>query len=166
LSRCCANARLTFRRGIDDHRLLAVFGCFVVPSPPCGGGHGNSDTLPPVVGEGEGGGMSTIYARTLRKNPTEAERTLWKHLRMRQLEGHKFRRQQLLGAYIVDLVCLERKVIIEVDGGQHGEQVVSDAERTAWLEARGFRVLRFWNHQVLADVQAVKEAIREALLRT
>ena len=149
-----------------------TIGCVPAPSvclfppPLCGGGHGTSDTLPPVVGEGGGGGVSTQRARALRKNPTEAEHALWKHLRMRQLEGHKFRRQQLLGAYIVDLVCLERKLNIEVDGGQHGEQVVSDTERTAWLEARGFRVLRFWNHQVLADVQAVKEAIREALLRT
>jgi very-short-patch-repair endonuclease len=84
---------------------------------------------------------------------------------MRQLEGHKFRRQQLLGAYIVDLVCLERKLIIEVDGGQHGEQVVSDAERTAWLEAQGFRVLRFWNHDVLRDIEVVKEVIRGALSR-
>jgi very-short-patch-repair endonuclease len=109
--------------------------------------------------------VSTQRARALRKNPTEAERALWKHLRMRQLEGHKFRRQQLLGAYIVDLVCLERKLIIEVDGGQHGEQVVSDAERTAWLEARGFRVLRFWNHDVLRNIEVVKEVIRGALSR-
>jgi very-short-patch-repair endonuclease len=82
------------------------------------------------------------------------------------MEGQKFRRQQPLGRYIVDFVCFEKKLIVEVDGGQHSELVVSDSTRTAWLEAQGFRVLRFWNHQVLADVQAVKEAIREALSRT
>ena len=110
--------------------------------------------------------MNKAHARALRPNPTEAERALWKHLRLRQLEGQKFRRQQPLGRYIVDFVCFEKKLIVEVDGGQHSELVVSDSTRTAWLEAQGFRVLRFWNHQVLADVQAVKEAIREALSRT
>jgi very-short-patch-repair endonuclease len=109
--------------------------------------------------------MNKAHARALRHNPTEAERALWKHLRLRQMEGQKFRRQQPLGRYIVDFVCFEKKLIVEVDGGQHSELVVSDSTRTAWLEAQGFRVLRFWNHQVLADVQAVKEAIREALLR-
>ncbi len=109
--------------------------------------------------------MSKAHARALRSNPTEAERALWKHLRMRQIEGHKFRRQQSLGRYIVDFVCPEKKLIIELDGGQHSELVASDSVRTAWLEAQGFRVLRFWNHQVLADIEAVKEAIREALLR-
>ncbi len=109
--------------------------------------------------------MSTQRARALRKNPTEAERALWKHLRMRQLEGHKFRRQQPLGRYIVDFVCLEKKLIVEVDGGQHSELVVSDSTRTAWLEAQGFRVLRFWNHDVLRDIEVVKEVIRGALSR-
>ena len=123
-------------------------------------------TLPPGVGEGKGGGgMSRERARGLRKNPTDAERALWKHLRLRQLEGHRFRRQQPLGPYIVDFVCFEKKVIIEVDGGQHAEQVVSDAERTACLEAQGFRLLRFWNHDVLRDIEAVKEVIRGVLSR-
>ena len=63
-------------------------------------------------------------------------------------------------------MCPEKKLIIELDGGQHSEIVASDSVRTAWLEAQGFRVLRFWNHRVLADIEAVKEAIREALLRT
>ena len=109
--------------------------------------------------------MTTERARALRSNPTEAERTLWKRLRMRQLDGHKFRRQQPLGRYIVDFVCVERKLVIELDGGQHAEQVQSDVERTAWLEAQGFRVLRFWNYDVLNGPEAVTEAIREALLR-
>lgn len=111
------------------------------------------------------GGMSSEHARALRRNPTGAERALWKHLRMRQLDGFKFRRQQPLGPYVVDFVCLERRLIVELDGGQHAEQADSDAERTAWLEAHGFRVLRFWNHDVLKDIEAVKEVIRGVLSR-
>ena len=108
--------------------------------------------------------MNRSFARALRKNPTEAERALWKHLRLRQLEGQKFRRQQPLGRYVVDFVCFEKKVIVELDGGQHSEQVASDAQRTSWLRGQGFRVLRFWNHEVLRDIEAVKETVREALL--
>ena len=108
--------------------------------------------------------MSTERARVLRKSPTEAEHALWGHLRMRQLEGHKFRRQQAIGRYIVDFACLEKRLLVELDGGGHAEQVASDAKRTMWLEAQGFRVLRFWNHEVLQNMQAVTEAIREALL--
>ena len=121
-------------------------------------------SLPPSAGEGEGGGMKTASARNLRNNPTEAERALWRHIRLRQMDGRKFRRQQPMGRYIVDFVCLEEKVIIEIDGGQHAGQATSDADRTGWLEARGFRVLRFWNHEVLGNIEGVKEAIRSALL--
>ena len=110
------------------------------------------------------GGVSRSQARALRKNPTEAERTLWKHLRLRQLEGQKFRRQQPLGRYVVDFVCFEKKLIVELDGGQHSEQVASDADRSVWLNGQGFRVLRFWNHEVLRNIEAVKERIRQALL--
>ncbi len=118
----------------------------------------------PPVGEGQGGGMNKAHPRALRKNATDAERALWRHIRLRQMEGHKFRRQQPLGQYVVDFVCLEKKVIVELDGGQHAEQVGWDSKRTVWLEAEGFRVLRFWNHQVLRDIEAVEEIIREALL--
>ena len=95
----------------------------------------------------------TELARALRKNPTEAERTLWRHLRLRQLDEHKFRRQQPVGSYIVDFICIEKRLVVELDGGQHSEQVASDAERTALLEGEGFRVLRFWNHEVLKDIE-------------
>ena len=81
--------------------------------------------------------MNVSIARELRKNPTEGEQALWKHLRMRQLAGYKFRRQQPIGPYIVDFVSFERRVIIEVDGGQHSRQADYDTERTAWLEAQG-----------------------------
>jgi very-short-patch-repair endonuclease len=109
------------------------------------------------------GGMNKTKARELRKNLTEAEHALWKHLRLRQLAGYKFRRQQPLGKYIVDFVCFEKRLIIEIDGGQHSEQVAYDSERTAWLETQGFRILRFWNNQVLKEIEVVKEVIWEAL---
>jgi len=102
-------------------------------------------------------------ARRLRTHPTETERLLWRHLRLRQLGGYKFRRQQPVGQYIVDFICLEKRLIVEVDGGQHAEQAESDSQRTRWLEAEGFRVLRFWNTEVLRDTTAVKETIRAAL---
>ncbi len=108
--------------------------------------------------------MSTQKARVLRNSPTEAERALWRHLRLRQMEGHKFRRQQALGRYIVDFVCLEKRLIVELDGGQHAEQAAADAARTAWLKTQGFRMIRFWNQDVLQNMPAVREAIRQALL--
>ena len=110
------------------------------------------------------GGMNRSRSRQLRRNLTEAEQALWRHLRLRQLDGRKFRRQQPIGPYIVAFICLERRLIIELDGGQHSSQTTSDAERSAWLETQGFRVLRFWNHKVLQNIEAVKERIREALL--
>jgi len=102
------------------------------------------------------GGMDKINARELRKNLTEAERTLCRHLRLRQFGGYKFRRQQPIGNYIVDLVCLEKRLIIELDGGQHSEQIADDSERTSWIEEQGFSILRFWNNQVLKEIEAVK----------
>ena len=107
--------------------------------------------------------MSTNRARALRKNPTEAERVLWIHLRYRQINGHKFRRQRAIGHYIVDFVCLEKGLIVELDGGQHSGHLVYDSNRDTWLQAQGFRTLRFWDNQVLKEIGAVKEAILEAL---
>jgi very-short-patch-repair endonuclease len=104
-------------------------------------------------------------AKQLRKNMTDAERLLWRELRSRQLSGHKFRRQQPLGGFIVDFVCLEKRLIVELDGGQHSEQdqAAYDASRTTWLTHNGFRVLRFWDHEVMKDLVTVKEAISNAL---
>lgn len=107
--------------------------------------------------------MSKTKARELRKNPTDAERKLWIHLQRRQIGGHKFRRQHILGPYIVDFICLEKRLIIEVDGGHHDEQIARDVRRSHWLESRGFRVIRFWNNQVLKEIEAVQEVIAEAL---
>ncbi len=102
-------------------------------------------------------------ASELRKTPTEAERLLWKYLRRRQLDGHRFRRQHPIGPYVVDLYCFEARLAIELDGGQHSEQTERDAERTAFLESEGVRVLRFWNSEVLGDIEAVQHVIMEAL---
>ncbi|MDE0405028.1 MAG: endonuclease domain-containing protein [Nitrospira sp.] len=102
-------------------------------------------------------------AQELRQHSTDAEQALWKHLRNRQLAGYKFRRQVLIGKYIADFVCFERKIVIEVDGGHHQEQALYDTDRTTWLESQGFQVLRFWNHEILAEAEAVQEALLVAL---
>ena len=115
------------------------------------------------MGEGWDGGMDRIRVRTLRKNLTEAEQTLWRHLRLRQIGGYKFRRQQPIGRYVVDFICFEKRLIIEVDGGQHSEHVVYDSKRNTWLEKQGFSVLRFWDNQVLKETEAVKEVIMGGL---
>jgi very-short-patch-repair endonuclease len=106
---------------------------------------------------------STDNARTLRRHSTDAERVLWRHLRARQLTGVKFRRQQPLGPYVVDFVCLENRLVVEVDGGQHARQRQADAERDAWLTRQGYRVLRFWNNDVLREPAAVLQSIDRAV---
>src|SRR5271154_6471755 len=95
--------------------------------------------------------MASHRARALRQAPTEAETRLWSRLRNRQLDGFRFRRQQPIGAFIVDFFCPAAALIIEVDGGQHDDHAASDEARTRWLEARSYRVLRFWNNDVLAN---------------
>ena len=99
-------------------------------------------------------------ARLLRSNMTDAEVCLWYHLRAHRFIGLKFKRQKPIGRYIVDFVCLEHFLIIELDGGQHAEHTDGDRERDEYLSRRGYRVLRFWNHQVLAEIEAVLESIR------
>jgi very-short-patch-repair endonuclease len=105
----------------------------------------------------------TTRARALRGNPTDAERLLWRHLRLRQVGGYRFRRQRPVGPYFVDFVCLEKRVVVEVDGGQHRQQQLYDARRDGWLRAEGFTVLRFWDDEVLKQVENVKQVIWEAL---
>ncbi|MGB7292739.1 MAG: endonuclease domain-containing protein [Thermodesulfobacteriota bacterium] len=107
--------------------------------------------------------MLVNRARNLRKNPTEAERKLWAHLRLRQIGGYKFRRQHPLGPFIVDFVCIEKRLIVEVDGGQHDEKRFYDAKRNEWLEEREFKVIRFWNNEVLRDIEIVTEVIANEL---
>ncbi|HLL59993.1 MAG TPA: DUF559 domain-containing protein, partial [Allosphingosinicella sp.] len=91
------------------------------------------------------------------------EQMLWHELRGRRLGGHKFKRQWTLGSYIVDFCCWERRLIVEVDGGQHGEE--ADARRTAWLESQGYRVLRFWNNEVMTNMDGVLQTMLSALHR-
>jgi len=94
---------------------------------------------------------------------TDAERKLWGILRGRQIEGLKFRRQHPFEDYILDFVCLEAKLIVEADGGRHQERLARDSIRTKALEIAGFRVLQFWNHEVLQQFEAVAEQILQAV---
>ena len=95
------------------------------------------------------------HAKALRNNPTDAERHLWRHLRNSQVLKSKFRRQEVLGNYIVDFVCLAPKLIVELDGGQHLEQRRYDKERSHYLTELGYEVIRFWNDEVLNQTEAV-----------
>lgn len=95
---------------------------------------------------------------------TDAERRLWAWLRRKQIDGYRFRRQVPLGPFIADFVCFDARLIIEVDGGQHADIVAQDARRSAWLERQDFRVLRFWNNEVLTDAEGVIALIRRALV--
>jgi very-short-patch-repair endonuclease len=105
------------------------------------------------------------FARALRRNQTDAERILWNQLRNLQLDGVKFRRQHPIGNYIVDFDSLDRKLIIELDGGQHNEEQVKekDEQRTKWLESEGYKILRFWDNDVLSNTEGVILLIQEAL---
>lgn len=98
-------------------------------------------------------------ARRLRREMTDAERLQGGQLRQRPIAGLKFCRQHPLGRFIVDFVCIEAGLVIEVDGGQHGERQPADEVRTAWLDSQGYRVLRFWNNEVLQNIDGVREAI-------
>jgi len=109
--------------------------------------------------------MASTNARRLRQNPTDAEIRLWFRLRRKQMDGHRFRRQVPIEPYIADFVCLERCLIIEVDDGQHSDNAADD-RRTAWLERQGFRVLRFWNNDVLGNTEGVLMVIQRSLAAT
>jgi very-short-patch-repair endonuclease len=100
----------------------------------------------------------TLLARRLRRDATKAEQKLWQYLRSRSLAGFKFVRQKAIGPYIVDFVCREKRLVIEVDGGQHAENS-RDAVRDQWLAERRYRVLRFWNNDVLENIEGVWDTI-------
>ena len=105
--------------------------------------------------------MASTRARRLRSNPTEAEKPIWLHLRNKQLNGFRFRRQQPIGPYIVDFFCPQASLVIEIHGGQHSPE--RDDTRTRWLEERGYRVVRFWNNDVLGNAEGVWTALAELL---
>ena len=109
--------------------------------------------------------MNTSTARNLRLAQTEAEKRLWYRIRNRQLDGCKFRRQAPIGRYIVDFACFERNLIIELDGGQHASPAPSDRTRSDWLVSQGFSILRFWNNDVMENMEGVLQRIIEALSR-
>ena len=104
-----------------------------------------------------------VRARALREAPTDAESLLWYHLRDRRLANFKLRRQRPIGPYFADFACLEAKLIVELDGGQHVEAAGYDENRTRFIEAQGYRVLRFWNNEVLMQTDSVLEQILQAL---
>jgi very-short-patch-repair endonuclease len=104
-----------------------------------------------------------INARRLRDTQTDAESKLWMRLRNRQVNGAKFRRQHPIGPYITDFCCMENGLVVELDGGQHAEQVQADQKRSGYLERKGYRVLRFWDNEVLANIEAVMERIFQVL---
>lgn len=109
--------------------------------------------------------MSASFEQNLRRHQTDAEQRLWYHLRNRNLGGWKFRRQHRIGPYVVDFVCLEAGVAVELDGGQHQDALAYDECRTTFLKTRGLRVLRFWDNEVLKETTGVLAAILEALDR-
>jgi very-short-patch-repair endonuclease len=105
----------------------------------------------------------TNIARNLRKQATKAETLLWGKLKMRQMQGFKFRRQQPIGSYIVDFVIFEKKLVIELDGGQHAMEREKDEKRDAWLKEQGYEVLRFWDNQIFENLDGVLEVIKNKL---
>ena len=104
-------------------------------------------------------------AKSLRTNQTDAEARLWYHLRAHRFLDLKFKRQKPVGRYIVDFVCWEQRLIVELDGGQHAEQMTYDQQRDAWLRSEGYTVLRFWNDDVMQQLEGVLERIRSAVAR-
>ncbi|HEX9461570.1 MAG TPA: DUF559 domain-containing protein [Alphaproteobacteria bacterium] len=106
--------------------------------------------------------MASPLARSLRATPTDAEIRLWSRLRRKQLRDFRVRRQHPIGPHVVDFFCADAKLIIEVDGGQHADST-KDAIRTHWLEARGYRVVRFWDNEVLSNTDGVLLTILAAL---
>jgi very-short-patch-repair endonuclease len=121
----------------------------------------------PLAGEGvsrrlTGEGFAKSQVKRLRYNMTDAEEKLWQNLRARRFEGHKFRRQVAIGRYIVDFVCFERRLIVEVDGSQHDDSA-HDRVRDRWLRQQGFEMVRVWNVDVLKNMDGVLLAISHAL---
>jgi len=150
----CA-AGVTFLFVVAINKKLRELGFY---HPPLEGGSRNEATRGGVISYSE---KALTRAKELRANQTDAEKILWYHLQNKQLDEHKFRRQQPIGSYIVDFVCLEKKLVIELDGGQHNEEkgIKHDQKRTEFLEQSGFKVLRFWNEQVFKNIADVLDEI-------
>ena len=110
--------------------------------------------------------ISLDHAKALRTHQTDAENRLWYQLRAHRFMGLKFKRQKPVGRYIVDFMCAKQKLIIEIDGGQHTEELEYDQQRDAWLRSQGYTVLRFWNNDVMQHLEGVLEQIRNTLSPT
>ena len=137
--------------------------CSPTPTLPCREGE-NAESSPYMTADPMLYERLKEYAREMRKNPTEAEEVAWKLLSDEKM-GCKFRRQHIIGDYIVDFVCLEKMLVVEIDGEYHNEweQQIDDATRTEWLAIKGFRVIRFTNAQVIADLEGFERSVKEAL---
>jgi very-short-patch-repair endonuclease len=161
---------------IPQRWIVSADNLFLGPFPPCGGRTGRGVLFYCAASFGTKGlpltSIKNIFsssvkmqntllrnARHLRKNLTDAERKLWLILRRRYIENFRFRKQVPMGNYICDFVCHEARLIIEIDGGQHADNVKYDNQRTLWLEQQGYRVLRFWNSEVLTNFDSVAEVI-------
>jgi very-short-patch-repair endonuclease len=125
-----------------------------LPSPASGRGAGGEGKSNPLLDR----------AKQLRQHQTDAEAKLWYHLRGKRHMGLKFKRQKPIGPYIVDFVCFQPALVVEVDGSQHAEHAAYDQRRNDFLRARGFTVLRFWNNQVLGQIESVLEVIAKFAL--
>ncbi len=106
---------------------------------------------------------ANLRARTLRQNMTEAEKRVWQILRSQRMNGCKFRRQVPIGRYVADFVCHEARLIVEIDGGQHDALSPREGERNEFLQSEGYRILRFWNNEVFANIDGVHQTIAAAL---
>ena len=97
---------------------------------------------------------------------TQAERRIWYHVRAGRFQGWNFRRQVPLGPYVADFLCERARLVVEVDGGQHMERAAADVERTQWLESRGYTVIRYWNNEVMGNLEGVLVDLSNALARS
>ena len=116
-----------------------------------------------VLGQSNKTIRSRRLPQQLRRRMTDAERKLWRLLRLQQFDGWKFRRQHVFGSYVLDFVCLPAKLVVEVDGGQHADAMAADERRSQFLMKCGFRVVRFWNNEVLSETEAVTQRIWDEL---
>jgi very-short-patch-repair endonuclease len=153
--------RQSLLKSAVEGALTAEWRASLPPLSPSGRGVGGEG----LRGAGREGSPPwlTQRAKTLRREQTPAEQSLWQHLRAKRFSGYKFRRQQPIGRYVVDFVCFARKLVVELDGSQHAERVAYDQARDAWLRSQGFRVLRFWNNEWTGQKEAVLEGIWRGL---